>query len=70
VTTKLHIIADVNLCCGYGACKEVCPEIFQLGQGGLVHLITDIVPDGLEDKATEAVEMCPQMALAIEMVES
>jgi ferredoxin len=69
LTKKLRVIADVNLCCGYGACKEVCPEIYQLGQGGMVELVTDIVPEGLEDKAIEGAEVCPQMAITIETIE-
>jgi ferredoxin len=69
VTKRLRIIADVGSCCGYGACKVACPEIFQLGQGGLVALTTDVVPEGLEAQAWEGVDSCPQMALKIEEFE-
>jgi ferredoxin len=67
--TKLRVIADVNACCGYGSCKEICPEIFQLGQGGLVTLVSDIIPKGLEGKAAEACELCPQMAISLETID-
>jgi ferredoxin len=69
LTKKLRIIADVNSCCGYAACVAVCPEIYQLGQGGLVSLVTDIVPEGLEEKAAEGAEVCPQMAITIETID-
>jgi ferredoxin len=67
---RVRVVADVNRCCGYGACKQICPEIYQLGQGGLVTLVTDIVPEGLEDKAIEGAESCPQEAIAIEMIDA
>jgi ferredoxin len=69
LTKKLRIVADVTSCCGYGACAQVCPEIYALGQGGLVALKTDVVPEGLEDKAIEGAEVCPQMAITIEEFE-
>ena len=69
MTKRLRIIADVNACCGYGACKEACPEIYQLSPGGLVVLTTDVVPEGLEDKAWEGADSCPQMAIKIEEFE-
>lgn len=65
---KLKIIADRSACCGYGTCNEICPEIYQL-EGGLVVLTTDIVPEGLEEKAIEAAESCPQMALTVEPID-
>ena len=57
---------DKSLCCGYGVCKESCPEIFELGDGGLVELVTDTVPAELEAKAIEAAEACPQAVITIE----
>jgi ferredoxin len=67
---RVRVVADVTRCCGYGACKEICPEVYQLGQGGLVRLVADIVPEGLEDKAIEGAESCPQEALTIEVIEA
>ena len=44
--TRYRVIADRSACCGYGTCKEICPEIYQL-EGGLVVLTTEIVPPEL-----------------------
>jgi ferredoxin len=65
---KLRVIVDRAACCGYGTCKEICPEIYQL-EGGLVVLTTDIVPPGLEEKAIEGAESCPQLAITIETID-
>lgn len=64
---KLRIVADINSCCGYAACKDICPEVYQL-ERGLVVVTTDIVPADLEEKAIEGAESCPQSALAVEWV--
>jgi ferredoxin len=59
----IRIIANRSACCGYGACAEICPEIFKVDDNGIVALTTDIVPPGLEERALEGVSACPQCAL-------
>jgi ferredoxin len=63
--TRLRVIADRGACCGYGVCAEICPEIYQVDDIGVVKLLTDIVPEGLEVKAKEAASACPQSALRV-----
>ncbi len=63
--TRLRVIADRGACCGYGVCAEICPEIYQVDDIGVVKLLTDIVPEGLRIKATEAASACPQNALRV-----
>jgi ferredoxin len=64
-STRLRVIADRSACCGYGVCAEICPEIYRVDDIGIVSLITDIVPEGLEVKAREAASACPQNALRV-----
>ena len=61
---RLRAMADRSLCCGYGACVAICPEVFDL-EDGLVVVIQADVPPGLEAKAAEAVGSCPQGALTL-----
>jgi ferredoxin len=65
---KLKVTVDRNSCCGYGTCVEICPEIYQL-ERQLVTLVTDIVPEGLEERAIEGAESCPQAAIHIEEID-
>jgi ferredoxin len=65
VPTRLRVIADRGACCGYGVCAEICPEIYQVDDIGIVKLLQEIVPDGLETKAREAAAACPQSALRV-----
>jgi ferredoxin len=62
---KLRVIADRGACCGYGVCVELCPEIFKVDDIGVVTLLTEFVPEGLEAKAREAASACPQNALKV-----
>jgi ferredoxin len=67
-TARLRAIANRSACCGYGVCNELCPEVFGLDENGIVLLKAEWVPAGLEKKATEAAQACPQNALAVETV--
>jgi ferredoxin len=61
----LNVVIDKPACCGYGLCAEICPEVFKLDKNGIVYVDDPQVPEGLEAKAREAVEACPQAALAV-----
>ena len=62
---QLKVIAKRSACCGYGVCAEICPEVYQLDDNGIVVLATDTVPAGLEEKAREGAAACPQNALEV-----
>lgn len=66
----MRAVADRGACCGYGVCAEICPEVFKLDDAGLVYLDDDIVPAELVEKAKEAAEACPQLALTLEPLEN
>ena len=63
---RLRVVIDRPACCGYGLCAEICPEVYKLDAGGLVYVDDELVPVGLEDKAAEGAECCPQQALRLE----
>lgn len=63
-----RVMADRNLCCGYGTCFEICPEVYKL-EGGLVVLAMESVSGDLVERAIEGAESCPQAALAVELIE-
>lgn len=53
-------------CISCGACVDICPEVFQIEDGGLAHPIVDEVPDNLIPSAREACEACPVDAIILE----
>jgi len=66
----MRAVADRGACCGYGVCAEICPEVFKLDEAGIVYLDDDIVAADLVDRAREAAEACPQLALTLEPIAS
>lgn len=65
-STGVHkVYAETSLCCGYGLCAQMCPEIYRLNDQGIVYLDTDIVPAELLDAAIEGAECCPAGVLKV-----
>ncbi len=60
---KMHI--DTDLCIGHGACEAIWPDIFEVGDDGIVLLLTEADRQDLED----AVCHCPTQALRLEECE-
>ena len=56
----------INGCIGCGVCPSVCPEVFEMRDDGLSHVIVDTVPAGAEDAAKDAEESCPVDAITVE----
>lgn len=57
---------DKDLCIGCGVCPSVCPEVFEMGDDNLSHVIVDTVPADSEDDAKDAEESCPVDAIKVE----
>ena len=55
---------DPAKCCGYSLCVDVCPEVFRLDDGGFA--VAGPVSVGLEAKAREAADACPESAITVE----
>ena len=54
---------DESLCTGCGLCASNCPEVFEVGDDNLAHIISDD-PKGCDLK--EIAEQCPVDAILIE----
>jgi ferredoxin len=60
---KVH--ADRDVCIQAGNCVMVADTLFDQDDDGVVVVLADDVPDVEEDKAREAVKLCPSQALTI-----
>lgn len=55
---------DPELCIGCGLCSDLCPDIFELKDDGLAHVIVDEFED--TDCAVESRDSCPVSAISLE----
>jgi ferredoxin len=60
---KVH--ADREVCIQAGNCVMVADAIFDQDDDGIVVVLVDDIPDAEQDKAREAVKLCPSQALTI-----
>lgn len=65
----MKVWIDQNYCTGDGLCADLCPEVFEMGDDGLAHVIGEgtaaadgqpgtAVGDGLEEAVLEAQAQC------------
>ncbi|HDR8923032.1 ferredoxin [Burkholderia aenigmatica] len=57
---------DATKCSGFGACADIYPSVFRIGEFGYAELIGDgTVAPGDEARAREAARQCPELAIVI-----
>lgn len=56
---------DPDLCTGCGICEDICPDVFEVGDDGLSHVIDASACDD-DDCCEEAADECPEGAITIE----
>lgn len=61
---KIHI--DTDRCTGHGVCESIAPDIFEVGDDGIVHIQVEDVAGERRSEIEEAVAECPTQALSIE----
>jgi ferredoxin len=74
----MRVWIDQKACVGNGVCEEICPEVFELADGGIAHVRdgSQLLPDGpagarsvpaaLESKVIESAEECPVACIYLE----
>jgi len=61
---KVKITED---CIGCGACADICPEVFVLGDDGFAHVKEEEAGrEELAEKIKEAADNCPTEAIVLE----
>ena len=61
----LRVHVDDQACVGTGMCEATAPELFEIGDDGISHVLKEQVPPDLEAAARRAAEDCPTRALSV-----
>lgn len=61
----MKIEADQDSCITAGNCVMVADALFDQDDDGVVVVLTEDVPEGEEERAREAVKLCPASALRL-----
>lgn len=59
-------VVHEDICIGDGTCEEDCPEVFQMQEDGLAHVINENPDPVFFDAVNQAAEDCPVEAITIE----
>ena len=62
----MKVSVDPTLCSGCGPCTDICPEVFELDQGGIAIVKVNQIPADLEEACRQAADNCPTEAIVIE----
>ncbi len=61
----MKILVDVKRCVGQARCAETAPEVFKLDDNGFNVTAVIKVPPGLEEKARQGANACPERVITI-----
>jgi ferredoxin len=61
----MRITADLERCVGSGACEALAPDVFEVGDDGVVTVLRPEPGPEEESDVREAVGQCPTRALAL-----
>ena len=60
----MKVWVDDQRCRGHGVCVTLCPEVFDLTEDGYAEAIESDVPTEFESVTREAIDSCPEQAIA------
>lgn len=59
----MRVELDRSACTGHAICRDICPEVFAIGEDGLAVLLEPNPDPALQASVKEAVAACPDCAI-------
>lgn len=56
---------DESLCIGDAICVDICPEVFEMRDDNLAHVINEQPEPDLENRVRESADACPTGAITV-----
>jgi ferredoxin len=57
---------DTDVCSGNGVCESIAPDVFEVGDDGIVHMLTEDLTEEMRADLQAACDGCPTQALSLE----
>lgn len=61
----MEVRVDPLVCEANGVCAGIVPEVFDLDEDDVLHIVRPDVPPELADRVRHAVSSCPKTALSL-----
>ncbi len=61
----MQVTLDAQLCIGSGSCEEIAPQVFEMGDEGVVSVIELNPPSDLTEVVEQAALSCPTAAITV-----
>ena len=61
----MQVEVDPEKCIGSGSCEMLAPEVFEVGEDGLAHVLISTPGAELHDKIRAAAQSCPTNAIRV-----
>ena len=62
----MRVNVDRALCESNAICMSIAPEVFEVGEDDVLHILTAEPAEPLRRKVEQAVQCCPKGALSVE----
>lgn len=62
----MRVVVDPDTCAVTGGCVFHAPEVFRLGDDGMLHVLQEFPGESLRTAVQQAADYCPTGAISIE----
>jgi ferredoxin len=62
----MRMIVDETLCEANSICTSIAPDVFDVGDDDISHVLVDEVGEDRREEMEQAVKLCPRTAIRIE----
>lgn len=62
----MRVSVDASKCDGFAVCELHAPQIFEVGDDNLAHVLIETPPTALSSPAREAARSCPAQAIQLQ----
>lgn len=61
----MRVFVDPDLCEGHSKCEKAAPQVFEVDDDDLSHVLMDPVPEEYREGVEQAVRLCPRAAISM-----